>query len=83
MMTSKRHARRNAAVARRWFSTLDRRWQRCSDVGNQMRSGMRTGRLNRASDQPTAPASSLVIDDLWSRPTRSTATASSLAVKSP
>jgi hypothetical protein len=81
MTTCQQHARRNAAVARRWFSTGHA--SACSEAADQMPLGMRARRLSRTSEHPMAPVSSLVIDDLWNRPSRSGATASSLAVKSP
>ena len=81
MMTCNRHARRNAAVARCWFSTGDA--SACSDVGDRHPSGTRTSRLTGSSEPRMAPMRCLVIDHLCSGLNRSRPTTTGFAVKSP
>ena len=81
MMTCKRHARRNAAVTPRCFSTGGA--SACSDVGDRHPSGTRTFRLTGSSEPRMAPMGCLVIDPLCSGLNRSRSTATGFAVKSP
>jgi hypothetical protein len=81
MMTSKRHARRNAAVARRCFWTGDA--SACSDAGDQHPSGTQTSHLAGSSEPRMAPMGCLVIHLLRSAINRLRPTTTGFAVKSP
>jgi hypothetical protein len=81
MTTCQRHARRNAAVARRWFFTGH--GGACSDVGDRHPSATRTSHLTGSSEPQMPSIACLGIDLLGTGLNRSRPATTAFAVKSP